>query len=389
MQRNYKLIAFLAFAMYFLTGAACIVVGSSLPHLVKMYDMKLNQVVLLGSSYALGRVLTVYITGRLVEKLGPMKVLAGGVTLIGAFLLGVPTVVNYYAGLAFAFLGGVGMGAQDTVCPVLLSAAYKDNYAGSLSAGQALFGLGNFATPFLIGVLLSGSMPFYYAYYILLLVPVIMLICIPFAKMDSMQGEGTEEETVKPLYTKNTLLAYAAIIIACAAYSAVVNTIGLYTSSFAESLGISQSTSAFMLTVYNIGCFAGSIVFVIILKKANVQKVLLVNCICALTAIETALFINKIPVYFAGLFFAGFFLGVLFSVIVTIATRIGYKHISVASSLVATAGGASDILTPIVTGFLVGRLGVGFSFHYAAIMIIISIIAAAVLKMSTAEKEKI
>ena len=59
MRKNDKLLAFLAYAMYFLTGAACIVVGSSLPHLVKMYGMELNQVVLLGSAYALGRVLTV------------------------------------------------------------------------------------------------------------------------------------------------------------------------------------------------------------------------------------------------------------------------------------------------------------------------------------------
>lgn len=386
MQRNYKLIAFLAFAMYFLTGAACILVGSSLPHLVEMYGMKLNQVVLLGSAYAMGRVLTVYMTGRLVEKSGPMKVLAGGTALIAAFLLGVPTIVNYYAGLVFAFLGGVGMGAQDTVCPVLLSAAFKENYAGSLSAGQALFGLGNFATPFLIGVLLSGDRPFYYAYYLLLIVPAVMLICIPFARMDGNKQETAGEEGVKPLYAKNIFLAYAAIIIVCAAYSAVVNTIGLYTSSFAESLGIAQSTSAFMLTVYNIGCVAGSFVFVIVLKKAEIQKVLLVNCLCALVAIEAALFINKTAVYFVGLFIAGFFLGVLFSVIVTIATRIGYKHISVASSLVATAGGASDILTPVVTGFLVGKLGIGFSFSYAAIMIVISIMAAVVLKMSTTEK---
>ena len=80
--------------------------------------------------------------------------------------------------------------------------------------------------------------------------------------------------------------------------------------------------------------------------------------------------------------------GVLFSVIVAIATRIGYDRISVASSLVATAGGLSDILTPIVTGFLVGRLGVGFSFKYAIIMIAVSIAAAVVLRLNTTEKKQ-
>ena len=71
-----------------------------------------------------------------------------------------------------------------------------------------------------------------------------------------------------------------------------------------------------------------------------------------------------------------------------IATRIGYEHISVAGSLVATAGGLSDILTPVVTGFLVGKLGVGFSFKYAIIMIVISIAAALVLRLNTTEKEQ-
>lgn len=87
MQKDYKLIAFLAFAMYFLTGAACIVLGSSLPHLIKLYNIELSKVVLLGSSYAFGRVLTVYTTGRLVEKFGPMKVLMIGVFLISCFWL--------------------------------------------------------------------------------------------------------------------------------------------------------------------------------------------------------------------------------------------------------------------------------------------------------------
>ena len=133
------MVAFLAFALYFLTGAACIVVGSSLSHLVKMYGIALDKVVLLGSAYALGRVLTVYFTGRWWKSLDQIKVLAVGTVLIGAFLIGIPTVPVYYAGLAFAFLGGAGMGTQDTVCPVLLSMAFHDTYAGAMSAGQAFF----------------------------------------------------------------------------------------------------------------------------------------------------------------------------------------------------------------------------------------------------------
>ena len=71
----------------------------------------------------------------------------------------------------------------------------------------------------------------------------------------------------------------------------------------------------------------------------------------------------------------------------TIATRIGYKRISVASSLVATASGASDIFTPIVTGMVVGALGIHVSIGYAIAMVLISAVASAVLWANTTEKK--
>ena len=133
----------------------------------------------------------------------------------------------YYAGLAFAFLGGTGMGTQDTVCPVLLSMAFHDTYAGAMSAGQAFFGLGNFTTPFLVGIMLSGKLPFYYSYYILMIVPVVMLCCIPFAKKEiqgaKQEGEEEQEQQVKPLRAKKMSVAFGAIIVGDIAYCAVVN----------------------------------------------------------------------------------------------------------------------------------------------------------------------
>lgn len=386
MKSNHKIIAFLAFALYFLTGAACLLVGSSLPHLVKLYGMPLDKVVLLGSAYAVGRVLAAYQAGKLVEQLGPIKVLTGGVLLIAAFLAGIPTVVNYYAGLCFAFLGGVGMATQDTVCPVLLSAVFKKSYASSMSAGQALFGMGGFTTPFLVGIMLSEKLPFYNACYILLLVPLLMLVCIPFAHYDAAKPAKEQGETIKPLYVKNTMLAYAAIIVICATYSATVNTLGLYITSFGENLGLASAPAAFMLTVYNIGCVTGSLVFIVILKHVKARTVLLWNHIFAFAAVGLSLLVNRTSFYFVFLFIAGVFLGVLFSVIVTVATRIGYKRISVASSLVATASGLSDIATPVVTGWILTRLGVGFSFRYVLIMIAVSILAVMVLTLNTTER---
>lgn len=387
MQRNNNLITFLAYGMYFLTGAACFLVGSSLPQLVEMYGMGMDLVVLLGSSFALGRFATVYVTGRMTEKFGPKLIFTVGILLLSSYLFGLAAIPNFYFGMFFAFLGGVGMGAQDAVCPLMLSISCKGNYAGALSAGQAFFGIGSFATPFLVGVMLSAEKPFYWAYYLLLLVSVAMLACVPFVKLEQNVHAAEEEEQVKPLYAKKTWMAYAAILVACAAYCAVVNAIGLYTSSFAESIGVSASNAAFMLTIYNVGCVVGSFAFVIVLKKVKEQTVLIGNCVCGFAAILAAMLINHVAAYFILLFVAGVFLGVLFSVIIAIATRIGYKRISVASSYVATAGGASDILTPIVTGWIVGAMGVASSYYYVLFMIAVTAVAAVIVKGITSEKE--
>ena len=146
-----------------------------------------------------------------------------------------------------------------------------------------------------------------------------------------------------------------------------------------------------MLTVYNVGCFVGSMAFVVILRKVREQTVLLVNSVGGVAAIILMLLVDQIPVYFACLAIAGFFLGVLFSVYVTIATRIDYKHVSRAASLMGTAGGGSDILTPVIIYIKIMsynlQWGVRIAYVYVIIMSAVSILAAIVLRMNTSEEE--
>ena len=376
---NMRVIAFLAYAMYFLTGISCIAVGSSLPHLAALYNISLDKVVLIQSAYALGRVLTVYISGRMVEKTGARSVLAIGTIFIGIFMAGLGASRNFYLSMVFAVIGGIGMGTQDTVCPVFLSMAYKNKYSSALSAGQGLFGLGSMSFPFIIGMMLRGKINFYYADYMTLAVPVVMLLLLPLANVpEHVQNKSGEQ--VEPLKTKNFKVAYIAVIVACAAYSAVVNTIGLYTTSLAESIGISSANAAFLLTIYNIGGVAGAFLFMPVLNKCSPVKVLIYNCVGSLVAIGVALMSASYAVYFLCFFIAGFLLVVLFSLIISIATRINYRHISRAGSAVAMSGGLFDILTPMITAVILRHGSVADTYIYCLIMLALTLGAAVVIR---------
>ena len=392
MQNRRFIFGFVAFGLYFLTGAACIVVGSGLSHFADKFGTDIKTIVILGSLYSLGRVSTVYLTGKLVEKIGPLKVTILGIWLVGIYLTGIAYTHSFYSALVFAYIGGVGMGAQDTVCPLFLSVAFPDNYAGSLSAGQGLFGLGGFITPFLTGVMLMNKLPFYFAYYTLLIFAVIIFIFVLYQKkiintiFDQNRNLTVSEETkIKPLYTKNKVIAFTAILLAAATYSTTVNTVGLYTTTFAEYQGFTSANAVFLLTVYNIGSVIGSLIFILILKRVSAVNVLIVNNILSITIFAVLECLKDPAIYFISLFSAGFLLGVLFSLIVEITTRIGYEHISVAGAYVAVAGGFSDVLTPIVTGLIVGIFGVASIYRYAFITIIITTILAIIVRIYTYE----
>ena len=392
MQNRRFIFGFVAFALYFLTGAACIVVGSGLSHFADKFSTDIKTIVILGSLYSLGRVSTVYLTGKLVEKIGPLKVTIMGIFLMGLYLTGIAYTHSFYYALIFAYIGGVGMGAQDTVCPLFLSVAFTDNYAGSLSAGQGLFGLGGFVTPFLTGVMLMNKLPFYFAYYVLLVFAIITLIFVLYEKktINTILNQKSnitlsEESQIKPLFTKNKVMAFTAILLAAATYSTTVNAIGLYTTTFAEYQGFSSANAVFLLTVYNVGAVIGSLIFILILKRISAVNILIVNNILSIIIFAILEYIKKPTIYFICLFAAGFLLGVLFSLIVEITTRIGYERISVASAYVAVAGGFSDVLTPIITGLIVGMFGIVSIYRYVLISIIITTALAIIVRIYTYE----
>lgn len=385
--QNSKIKAVIAFAMYFLSGATCVIVGSTLPQLADMYGRTIGTIGLLGSAYAFGRILTVYFTGIMVEKSGPLKILGIGALLTGVFLLGIPMVPNYILGLVLSFIGGIAFGTQDAACPTMLSGVFKKNYESSLSFGQGLFGVGTTVTPFLLGIFLSEKISFAWSYYVLAGLAFVIFVISMLVKDTKTEKTEVEEEHIEPLFTKNKFLAYLGIVVTVAAFSAVSSSIGMYTTSFAISKGISESNAAFMFTIYNLGCVLGGFLFTWILRYMKGESVLLMNCTGAFVAILLSTMVNTSTAYFVGLFVAGLFLGVLFSVIVAIATRINYKRVSVACSMVATASGVADFLTPIVVGALIGSVGVEFSYTFALIMLGVCILSALILKLSTTESE--
>lgn len=382
-----------AYALYLLTGLACVTIGGSMPQLAKHFETTVSAIAIFGSCYAFGRVATVFISGYLTEKFGPKLVLGIGSVLILAFLIGLPTTHNYYFGLFLAACGGIGMGTQDATCPVILSACFPKRYPSAMSAGQAFFGIGSFTLPLIMSVVLFLGLPFQYTFYFLAIVPIAMLVILPFVKLGKPNGDKSSqechnEEHQEEIKLSNKKLGNLCFYISCFAYCAVVSTIALYTSTFVGSFGVAESVSVSVLSVYNIGSMVGSMIFVIILRKIHTTSVWWINSVLATICIIGLLITKSVPVLFVCYALAGFFLGVIFSLILSISTGLNPKHPSIAAAAVAVIGGSADVISPLITGSTISMFGIRSAIIYMLIMLVISLLFAGVLRRLYTKKLK-
>ncbi len=374
-----------AMMLYLLTGSACLVIGSSVPQLMAHFNADLVTVASMGSAYAVGRVATVFATGRLTEKIGPIKVLGGGLVLLCVFMAGLPHAPSVPAALALCALGGAGMGTQDATCPVILSRVFPTHYPSALSAGQAFFGAGCFLPPMLMGVVLPAGLPFYYTYYVFAGLCAVMLLLLPLAGLGNERADkgsvgvrsAEHEITGGP---KRDWIGVVLLATVCASYCGITNTINLYTATYADFLGIPEGLAVNVLAMYNVGGMLGSLLFTWVLRRVKPVNLLCVNFSAALACLLVSLLANSFFFMAACYFLVGIFLGVVFSINVTLAVGLWHGRAGRAGAVVAMLSGGADIVAPLITGAVITATGIGANIWFALAFAAVSLAAALLLR---------
>ncbi|GKX31790.1 MFS transporter [Vallitalea longa] len=377
MKKQRIIAAITVFAMYLLTGATCVVIGSSIPSLMQQYSKSLSAISVLASAFAIGRVATVFIVGAFTEKFGAKLTLTIGVINFILFLFGAMITTNYFVALVLSALAGVGMSTQDTCCAIILKQTFPESYSSSLSAGQAFFSIGCFISPLLMGIALAQELNFKIVYFIIGIIGILMLILIPFLKLpQDKKVTSSQQFNIRCFNLKKNKWKYICFGIMCFTYFGTTNTIHTYTSTFVQSFGIDESISVSVLTVYSVGCMIGSFAFIPILKKVSETKILWINMLLTFICLVVAAIYHIPTVFFITYFIAGFFCGVLFSLLISISVSLNPLHAGMAAAAVGFVGGGADILSPLITGFIIRVTSVKSIFYYCTVMCIICVISS-------------
>lgn len=376
-------LAILSFSCNFVIGSLAMITGATLADLALEYNTDLSQIVLIGSAYSAGRVLISLCLGKIIDRIGVTKMLGISLLVMCLYLGLLPNCNNIVAGCIASFIGGVGFGGADASVPVILSAAFRENISSAFSAGQVLYGCGGFAVSYLAVLMLQLNLSYKFIYYLFILIICFIIVGLIILTKKGIIQPYQEDNTVRPLYTKNKLLATLVVFIASFAYCIIANLAGTYIIPFGQGVGMNEVEAGYLLTVYNVGSVIGAIVFTPVLAKVNEKKVFLINTIVSVIALSNAFVINSKIGYFIALAVVGGFHGVLYSTILTIATRVDYKRPGYAAALVGTGGGVGDILAPIASSLLVKSLGIVSTFKSLIIVFSVQLLAAVFLNFLT------
>lgn len=377
-----------AFMMYLLTGASALLVGSSLPQLMAHFSAPLPAVAALGSAYAIGRFVSVFFIGLLTEKLGPKVVLGAGFVLLFGFFTGLTLARGIPAAMACAALGGMGMSTQDAAGPVVLTQVFPRHYPSAMSAGQAFFGAGCFLPPLVMSFVLGAGAPFQWAYYLFAGLCLLTLCTLPLMKLSRAQHivalpGGDEAGAIGGAGTGKSArrgLLWLLFAVFCVCYCAATNTLNLYTATYAASLGIPEGMAVNVLTAFNLGSMLGSLMFAAVLRRVKPSTVLCANLALALACLGFALLARSFATMAAAYFAAGLFLGVLFSIAVTLAVGLAAGRAGKAGAIVAMLSGGADTAAPLVTGALISAAGISAKLWFAAAMVASALAASLLFK---------
>jgi MFS transporter, FHS family, L-fucose permease len=210
--RGPRTLLWVMFSSYFLFGMVTNVIGVVIPEVIAEYRLNLVAAGLLAFAFFLAYGLCSIPAGLLVDRLGSKPLVLAGLLLMALGCLGVTFAPSYLFLLAMVFAIGIGVTVLQTVGnPLVQSLDRPENYHRNLTLTIGFCGIGAFAGPFLLSLLLGAGYRWHTLYLTfaglcLVLVGLVLGSSFP---LRGPSGEGFRFDRIASVVRNPLVLAYA------------------------------------------------------------------------------------------------------------------------------------------------------------------------------------
>lgn len=373
---------------YCMLGMIIILLASHMTFLTKQLQTDAAGISFLVSMEGLVRSITIYIIGRLSDKLGRKKFLCLAPIIMAVFLIGIPFSPNYQLAMIFSAFAGVAHAIMDATSYPSLVECFPKTPGTATVIIKAFVSMGASILPFIIAFFIGRDMFYGYTFFVIaaiMLLNGLFLIYSKFPDIKEINDRDNDKERYKkkfreePIFKKEGI----ALIIIGFTSNAVYMAFQTWTPTYAQQiLGMDQISSLKFITYYSIGAIFSVFILAKLLQK-TIKPVLvtLVYPIIGLCALLLILFVRIPTVAVIGFFLIGVSTAGVLQMAQTTMGELFWKNKGATMALVSTASGVAAAVIPGLMGLIVRYYGVLNAFYFLIIIYIIGILAASFAKL--------
>lgn len=380
MKRN-TLIVLLIFLIFFVISFLTNILGPLIPDIIDSFDLSIGLAGFLPFAFFVAYGVMSIPSGILIEKYSEKTVTLAGFSLAFCAALLFALVPTFEVALISLFSIGIGMAMlQVVINPLLRQAGGEEHFAFNSVLAQLFFGAASFLSPLLYSYLVNnlhtgGTQPLirlfdqlvppdikwvslYWVFAMTALLMVIVIALVRFPKVELKDEEKMDTGTgFRSLLSNRFVWLY---FLGIFAYVGTEQGIANWTSKFLQmNHGVDPATTGARVISYfwgllTVGCLLG----LLVLKLFDSRKVLMGAALLTMVTLAASLF-GPANVALIGFPLTGFFLSVMWSILVSLGLNSVPRYHGTFSGILCTgiAGGA---VVPLVIGGLAEWVGLQF-----------------------------
>lgn len=381
MKRN-NVIVVLIFLIFFVISFLTNILGPLIPDIIDSFDLSIGLAGFLPFSFFVAYGVMSIPSGVLVEKYSEKSVTLAGFVLAFAAALVFALFPAFEVALFSLFAIGIGMAMlQVVINPLLRQAGGEEHFAFNSVLAQLFFGAASFLSPLLYSYLVNNihtdaSAPLivffnalvspeikwvslYWVFAATALLMVIVIALVKFPKVELKEDEKIDTGTgFRELLANRYVWLY---FLGIFAYVGTEQGIANWTSKFLQiTHGVDPTTTGARVISYfwgllTVGCLLG----LLVLKLFDSRRVLIGAALLTMVTLALGLF-GPVDVALVCFPLTGFFLSVMWSILVSLGLNSVPRHHGTFSGILCTgiAGGA---VVPLLIGGLAEWIGLRFA----------------------------
>ena len=195
MIKNKQRLMILAFTIMMMNGIVNNLRAQVGPYIIEDYGLNYSRLGILLSFISMGAMFLYFISGKLIEKFGLIKLLFYGVIYNSLALLAIYFSINYYTLTAAFFILGSGLTLLNIVSVNLISISYSKNRGKMINLLHLFYGLGGIVAPYFVTLVIKIG--FSWAHSFLFSIILLVIIFIEFKTAVIPEIEASKNKTMK------------------------------------------------------------------------------------------------------------------------------------------------------------------------------------------------